>query len=197
VSPGKTGTLLLRATRRTASDAGMVRLFDVGSRPGSDRMGTKSMLSAVVVTAALLGCASSPPIKQGFDPKYDQIDCKASADCGVDIVVNRACAAFSNCLDVKTGAFVVISDGATPKITWTLKEVDADDFEFDAPIEFLNNAGDFACDVAEANKHPKQVTCTKLKSSKDFQIYKYKITARPFKGLHFNVAPLDPWVINK
>lgn len=164
-------------------------------------MGTRSLLTAVVVSAMLAGCASPLVTKEGFDPKYDVLECKSSAPCNVDVVVNKGCATFSNCFAIKTGTFVVISGGATPTITWALKESDADDFEFapndtGGPIKFLNDAGDFACD-ASADKPVKQVTCKKSMSNTDFKIYKYQISGRPFKGAHFPVTPLDPWVINK
>lgn len=75
---------------------------------------------------------------------------------------------------------------------------EADDFEFDpgekleSPIKFLNDAGDFRCGFAR-DKPIKEVSCDKQTSSTDFKIYKYQVSGRSFKGLHFPVTPLDPW----
>jgi hypothetical protein len=167
-------------------------------------MGTKSLLSAVVLSASLVGCASSPPTMQGFNPKDDVVDCTGNK-CNVVVEMNRPdrpCPISRNCLNVTMGEFAVIGGGATPTITWSLTGTNADDFEFDPgetgqPIKFLNDSTDFDCTSPPRDKPVKEVSCKKLASSNLFKIYKYQISGRPFKGIHAPVTPLDPWVINK
>lgn len=76
-------------------------------------MGTKTLLTAVVVSATLLGCAVSPTTTRVANPNDDKIECKPCDECKVAVMMNKPdvpCSIVRNCLKVP-GEFVVILGG--------------------------------------------------------------------------------------
>lgn len=157
-------------------------------------METRTAVVAVVLCAALMGCASPGPVGgPGTRAKNVAKVCNGINQCGIAVTVDRSCG-FKYCLQV-TDEFVLVVDKANAKITWELAAVDQEDFRFDRDkgIAFDADAGDFDCHVEADGR---RFFCTDNQKNRVPTVYKYTVNVIKVKGVQWPVSPLDPWVIN-
>jgi len=163
----------------------------------------KNPLLTILACIALAGCGTTfgPHASSGGGEstisvmKYKPKKCPPNCDIGV--VVETPPGFAENYLTIKDGQdnIVVIPRRGESKITWTLEARNHDydrDFAFDVKgIDFGTPA--IPCGYVGNNKT--KFLCTITTDDEPLTTYKYSIKVVVVSGSHFNVKPLDPWLI--
>ena len=141
-------------------------------------MSAKATLSAIVVCAVLVACATNP-----FGVEGRTLRCQGQ-NCNVQVSVSCSLSVF--CIASVDSETVEVSRGNSPNITWQLISAG---YTFPSNgIVFASGAGQFECHV-EANG--RRFMCHNKHTKPGKYKYTINITGSPA------VPPLDPFVDNQ
>jgi hypothetical protein len=139
------------------------------------QMVTRTLVSAVVASLFIAGCASMKPTD--FSPRPSAKECNGSGNCTVSVSVVD--------LSIKVDPeFVIFNNrrGSSIKIKW---EIQTAGYAIDS-IEIPDGGGDFA----ECGPEGNHFSCKNL--HKTFGVFKYTVKVRGQPP----VPPKDPWMVN-
>jgi hypothetical protein len=167
-------------------------------------METKTLIAAVIVCSALLGCASAPPRIDGSPPgqakKVPHVKSQpGSPSCTVNVGFDCP-NCYAPCTINVYYEFLVAYKNSKPDIFWNITAATDARFKF-AP----NNQGIILVDQDDPqqftgcktvpNSNDRSFTCKDNQRNNETEIYKYIINIVDSMGSR-TPAPLDPWVIN-
>ena len=135
-------------------------------------MGTKALVSAVILSMFIAGCASMKPTE--FSSRPSAKGCNGSGNCFVDITLSTG----SIVVDAE---YVIINNPRRQdiKITWRVPEGNTLE-----SIDFGDTGGQIDGCHSEG---PRMISC--IDHHMDLGVFKYTIKVTGF-------APRDPWMVN-
>jgi hypothetical protein len=169
--------------------------------PRRTDMSQRALLT-ILACIALAGCSttSGPPASSGGGgstisaTKYKAKKCPTQCEIGVVVETPFLAANHLTLKDSQDNILVVPRRGRS-KITWTLE---ARNHAYDRHFAFDVKGIDFGaapvtCGHDDGNKS--KFRCTIDTDDEPLTIYKYDIKVVVVSGSHFDVKPLDPWLI--